>query len=122
MELALGVELNPEFRQLLHVCNGVTVEDDIIVPLWSIEEIVLETLSRRNDPEPRQYHMPMSHLVFIGAGGNGDLYAIGVSATGVMSQRVFLWDHETDGRHWVADSLEGYFKSIAQQLDGAADG
>jgi hypothetical protein len=50
MELALGVELNAELRELLHVCNGVTVGDDIIVPLWPIEEIVLETLSRRDGP------------------------------------------------------------------------
>jgi hypothetical protein len=64
----------------------------------------------------------MSHLVFIGSEGNGDLYALGVSATGVMSESVFLWDHETDGRRWIAESLEGYFESIAQQLDPAGDG
>jgi hypothetical protein len=122
MELALGVELNPEFRQLLHVCNGVTVEDDFIVPLWPIEEIVAETLSRRNDPELREYHMPMTHLVFIGSEGNGDLYALGVSATGVMGQNVFLWDHETDGRRWVAGSLEAYFKLITEQLCGQKAG
>ena len=122
MELALGVELNPELRQLLHVCNGVTVEGDIVVPLWPIEVIVVETLSRRNDPDLREYHMPMTHLVFIGSAGNGDLYALGVSATGVMGQSVFLWDHETDGRRWVSGSLEAYFKSVAEQLGGAAAG
>ena len=58
----------------------------------------------------------MTHLVFIGAEGNGDLYTLGVSAAGEMGQNVFLWDHETDGRRWVAGSLEAYFQMIAAGL------
>jgi hypothetical protein len=114
-ERALGVKFEDDLRELLHVANGVQGPESLLIPLWPVEEIALETLSRRNDVQLREYNMPMDHLVFIGSAGNGDLYAMGISATGVMKHDVFLWDHETDGRKWVAGNLRDYFKVLSEE-------
>jgi hypothetical protein len=56
--------------------------------------------------------MPFDPLLFFADAGNGDQFAF------VLRDRrkdVFVWDHETDSRKWVAPDLGSY---LTWWLDG----
>nr|WP_329202312.1 MULTISPECIES: SMI1/KNR4 family protein [unclassified Streptomyces] len=58
-----------------------------------------------------QLYMPFDALLFFGDNGGGDQFAF------VQTPRrpdVFVWEHETDSRRWVAGDLRDYLgRSLA---------
>jgi hypothetical protein len=58
--------------------------------------------------------MAFEGLLFFGDIGDGDFVGLQV-LRGVTPDDVYLWDHETDSRVWVAPTLEQYLR---RQLQG----
>jgi hypothetical protein len=55
--------------------------------------------------------MPFDHLLFFGAGAGGDRFAFAIHADGKIHKHdIFRWNHETDERVWIANSLETFFE------------
>ena len=45
-------------------------------------------------------------LVFFADGGNGDQFFLSLSG----SNEIYVWDHESDSRTWVAPTVLGYLE------------
>ncbi|NUW33907.1 SMI1/KNR4 family protein [Nonomuraea sp. SMC257] len=54
-----------------------------------------------------QLYMPFNPLLFFADYGGGDQFAYVVDPG---RHDIFVWDHETDSRRWVADNLEEYLR------------
>jgi hypothetical protein len=110
-ENALDCHFPEELRSLLKESNGVTGEYSL--PLaWSIDRIVAGNREFRTTPAFRELYMPFDHLLFFGDAGNGDQFAFAILDGQVRSQDVFMWDHENDGRPWVAPSLRRHLEGV----------
>jgi hypothetical protein len=109
-ERVLGRGLPSQLRELLAETNGITGEYDDL--LWPLERIQAENLDLRTNEQFAELYMPFDPLLFFAGAGNGDLLALVL-----RDQRldVFVWDHETDSRSWVAPDLLTYF---SRWLDG----
>lgn len=105
-ERALDQQLPGDLTELLLECNGVVGEYDLGL-VWPIERIKTDNLAFRGDPDFASLYMPFDPLLFFADAGNGDQFAF------VMRDRpadVFVWDHETDSRTWIAPSLDTYLE------------
>jgi cell wall assembly regulator SMI1 len=112
-ERRLGRELPQELKALFAETDGIfdnrgdwlvhsldyLIED--ILGLWEIDDL---------------YMAPRTMILF-GGPGNGDRYFIPVLPNGVYSECIFLWDHETDSREWIAQSFSDYFYRISLELE-----
>ena len=58
--------------------------------------------------------MSIEHLLFFGERGNGDRVFFPLIPRRDLAHEVFVWDHETDERRWVATSLENYLRATAR--------
>jgi hypothetical protein len=108
-EKSLGLSLPPSLRVLLKETNGVNGRYcDALV--WSAATIASENLAFRKDF--RDLYMPFDGLLFFGDAGNGDQFAYPLLNNTAEVQRldIFIWDHETDCRKWVARSLQDHFR------------
>jgi SMI1 / KNR4 family (SUKH-1) len=65
----------------------------------------------RANPEFARLYMPFDLLFFADA-GNGDQFAFVLRDSRKV---VFVWDHESDSRRWVARDLDTY---LTWWLDG----
>ncbi|MGA5525937.1 SMI1/KNR4 family protein [Streptomyces pseudogriseolus] len=74
---------------------------------WSADRIASENVMLRTDADLAALYMPFDALLFFADAGNGDLFAL---VPGVRRPDVFLWDHETDSRTWVAPRLATYLE------------
>jgi hypothetical protein len=110
-ERALGQQLPRELAELLLECDG--VEDEYGAGLvWPVERIKDDNLAFRANSDFASLYMPFDPLLFFADAGNGDQFAF------VLRDRpadVFVWDHETDSRTWIAPSLDAY---LEWSLDG----
>jgi hypothetical protein len=66
-----------------------------------------DNLSFRVSSEVADLHMPFDSRLFFADAGNGDQFALPITATGARGD-VFVWDHESDSRNWYAGSVEQY--------------
>lgn len=105
-ERTLGVELPSALRELLMESNGVSGEHGLGL-VWSLDRIVTDNLDRRRSPAFRQIYMPFDPLLFFADAGNGDQFAFVIAPP---RDDIFVWDHETDSRRWVAASLDQYLE------------
>ncbi|WP_338930381.1 SMI1/KNR4 family protein [Streptomyces netropsis] len=98
--------LPQDLAALLRESNGIEGEygDGLI---WSVERIVSENLTMRQDAELATLYMPFDPLLFFADAGNGDLFAL---LPGISRPDVFVWNHEDDSRTWVAPSLAKYLE------------
>ncbi|WP_049653590.1 SMI1/KNR4 family protein [Kitasatospora sp. MY 5-36] len=114
-ERKLGEELPSELRQLLLESNGIVGRTSVDT-VWTVEQIVEQNLHFRTDGSFARLYMPFDALLFFGDNGGGDQFAF------VRTPRrldVFVWEHETDSRRWVAGGLRDYLgRSLA---DGGDD-
>ncbi|MEU8542115.1 SMI1/KNR4 family protein [Streptomyces sp. NPDC048717] len=103
---ALGHPLPADLIALLRASDGIEGEygDGLV---WSAEHIGTENRSLRDDAELASLYMPFDPLLFFGDAGNGDLFAL---LSGIDRPDVFVWDHETDSRTWVAPNLATYLE------------
>ncbi|MYQ45236.1 SMI1/KNR4 family protein [Streptomyces sp. SID4985] len=102
----LGRPLPADLVALLRESDGIEGEygDGIV---WSAERIASENRSLRENADFRFLHMPFEPLLFFADAGNGDLFAL---LSAIDRPDVFVWDHETDSRTWVAPNLATYLE------------
>ncbi|MFD5466572.1 SMI1/KNR4 family protein [Kitasatospora sp. NPDC127059] len=109
-ESRLGDELPGELRQLLLESNGIVGRTSVDT-VWPIERIVEQNRYLRTDASIARLYMPFDALLFFGDNGGGDQFAF------VRKPRrpdIFVWDHESDSRSWVARDLRDYLgRSLA---------
>jgi hypothetical protein len=113
IERTTGQPLPVPLSELLRECDGVRGPYEDVV--WDAAEI-----ARRNAQFRTEFgngadglYMPFEPLLFFGDNGGGDQFAFPRIP---LRDAVFVWDHETDGRHLVARSLESY---VRQALEGS---
>jgi hypothetical protein len=105
-ERALGQRLPGDLAELLLECDGVTGEYDLGL-VWPVERIKTDNLAFRANPDFASLYMPFDPLLFFADAGNGDQFAF------VLRDRpadVFVWNHETDSRTWIAPSVDTYLE------------
>ncbi|MFF7384309.1 SMI1/KNR4 family protein [Streptomyces griseoluteus] len=111
---ALGHPLPADLTGLLAAADGITGEYGTGL-VWSAERIAAENLALRGGAGFAELYMPFDPLVFFGETGGGGLFAL---LARVDRPDVFVWDHETDSRTWVARSLADYLeRSVSGALD-----
>ena len=107
-EEALGVRLPAELAAVLKESDGVSGEYGLGL-LWPIERIKEDNQRFRSLPDFKDLYMPFDSLLFFGDAGNGDQFAFTVLQGEVRRGDIFVWDHETDSRTWVAPSLGTFY-------------
>jgi hypothetical protein len=84
------------------VSDGLGFEYDTLV--FSTTEFIKENQRIRALPN----RMPFDGLYFIGSMGDGDQFAMGRTNECEWNRSVIIWEHETDRRYEVAESLLEY--------------
>lgn len=106
---ALNVDLPLDLLELLKESNGVF--DEFSCPyIWSTSQIVRDNLYFRNCEDFKDIYMPFDHLLFFSDSGCGDLFAYPIINGIIQRGVIFVWDHESDSRKYVASSLEDFLK------------
>jgi hypothetical protein len=98
--LRLGQAVPDELRELLRQTNGVCAEHGSGL-VWSVEEIIKVNTEFRQRGDFAELYMSFDQLMFMGDNGGGDQFAY-VRVPAGRPDDVFVWDHETDERKWVA--------------------
>ncbi|MGP4028937.1 SMI1/KNR4 family protein [Actinomadura sp. 3N407] len=108
-------------RSLPSALTGLLQETDGIVghygvdTVWPLEQIVEQNLHFRSDDSFADLYMPFDPLLFFGDNGGGDQFAFVQTPP---RPDIFVWDHETDSRRWVAGDLRDYLgRSLAHGDD-----
>ena len=108
----LHVDLPTDLLGLLSETNGVF--DEFNCPLvWSTNQIIKDNLYFRNVDDFKDMYMPFDHLLFFSDAGNGDLFGFVILNGSIQRDDVFVWDHESDSRKWVASSLKDFIEGWA---------
>ncbi|MET9693876.1 SMI1/KNR4 family protein [Streptomyces sp. NPDC006514] len=79
-----------------------------------MDRIVEQNLLFWSDPSFARLYMSFEALLFFGDNGGGDQFAF------VQMPRrpdVFVWEHETDSRRWVAGDLRDYLGRSLREGD-----
>ena len=58
----------------------------------------------------KDHYKPLDYLLFFSDSGCGDLFGFAILNGQVQTDDIFVWDHETDCRNFVAVSLEIFLK------------
>ncbi|MBL1082296.1 SMI1/KNR4 family protein [Streptomyces actinomycinicus] len=103
-ETRLGRRLPAELRQLLLESDGVTGHFHVDT-VWPIDRIVETNLLFRSDEAFTQLYMPFDAFLFFGDNGGGDQFAF---VRQPERPDIFVWEHESDSRRWVANDLLDY--------------
>ncbi|MFE1593091.1 SMI1/KNR4 family protein [Nocardia sp. NPDC058705] len=111
VEGRLGQPVPNELRDLLRHTNGVHAEGQSGL-VWSVEEIIESNTQFRHDVALAELYMSFDQLMFFGDNGGGDQFAY-VRLPSEENTGVYAWDHETDDRKWVANSLIDYLRRRA---------
>ncbi|MBM6405541.1 SMI1/KNR4 family protein [Phycicoccus sp. CSK15P-2] len=106
LEASLGHALPLELRELLSQSDGIEGEYDLGL-VWSAERIASDNAHFRTDSDIATLYMPFSGLVFFADAGNGDQFFMSLSG----NHEVYVWDHESDSRTWVAATVLGYLEA-----------
>jgi len=106
-------ELPEQFTELYHQSNGISeylnnIEIGYIT--WPLERIIETNLSFRNSENFKELYMSFDQLVFFADAGNGDQFAYCALRGRFDRADIFVWDHETDSRKWVAPNLERFIE------------
>ena len=108
----LGVELPFDLLELFSETNGVF--DEFNCPLiWSTNQIIEDNLFFRSFEDFKYIYMPFNHLLFFSDAGNGDLFGYPILNGSIQRDDIFVWDHESDSRKWVASSLKDFIEGWA---------
>lgn len=110
-EQTLGHRLGPDLAALLRETNGVHGKYGLGL-IWPIEQIAADNDAFRTSPDFAKLYMPFDPLLFFADAGNGDQFAFVLRD---QRRDVFVWDHETDSRTWIAPGLTEY---LTWWLDG----
>ena len=117
MEAALGTALPPELKALLVESNG--IGDKYGRGVMSCEEIININLYLRADTNIDDVYMPFDNMFFFAAAVNSDMFFFPIQGNGkINNPDVFHWNHETDGRAWIAGDLSRF---VEQWYSGQID-
>ena len=109
VEKDLKVKLPDELRELLIETNG--IKDQFLSDLiWPLERIKNDNLMFRNFNDFKELYMPFDHLLFFSDSGTGDQFAYAILNGEIRRNDIFVWDHESDSRKWVASSMKQYIE------------
>ncbi|WP_235460536.1 SMI1/KNR4 family protein [Streptomyces olivochromogenes] len=103
-EGCLGRALPADLKQLLLESNGV-IGHTHVDTVWSLEQIVDQNLQLWSDQTLAELYMPFDSFMFFGDNGGGDQFAL---VQKPQRPDVFVWEHESDSRRWVANNLCDY--------------
>ena len=106
LEASLGHRLPSELRDLLSETNGIEGEYGLGL-LWDTERMASDNVQFRTSKEFADLYMPFEGLAFIADGGNGDQFFMSLSG----NNEVYVWDHESDSRTWVAPTVLRYLET-----------
>ncbi|MFI9213954.1 SMI1/KNR4 family protein [Streptomyces sp. NPDC053253] len=113
-ERRLGCGLPDELRQLLLESDGI-IGHTAVDTVWPAERIAERNLFFRSDRSFAQLYMPFDALLFFGDNGGGDQFAFVQTP---QRRDIFVWEHETDSRRWVAGDLGDYLdRSLSEGGD-----
>ncbi|MDT3723652.1 SMI1/KNR4 family protein [Streptomyces sp. DSM 41972] len=113
-ERRLGRAVPARLGALLRDTDGVVDAYGTEV-VWPLARIAGQNLLSWSGEGLRESHMPFGSLLFFGDNGGGDQFALVVAPE---RDDVFVWDHETDSRVWVAGSIDAYLRRAL--AEGAA--
>lgn len=111
IERRLGQRVPDELREVLRETDGV-LGDYGSGLVWPVQEIIDQNTEFRQNAALAALYKPFDQFMFVGDNGGGDQFAY-VLPAGECPGGVFVWDHETDERIRVADSLKDYLESRA---------
>ncbi|MFI6007979.1 SMI1/KNR4 family protein [Streptomyces sp. NPDC051243] len=114
-EKQLRRTLPAELRQLLLESNGV-IGHTHVATVWPINQIVQTNLHFWSDQAFAQLYMPFTPFLFFGDNGGGDQFAFVQTPE---RPDIFVWEHESDSRRWVANNLQDY---LSRALRDGGDG
>ncbi|MEU0580820.1 SMI1/KNR4 family protein [Streptomyces griseoincarnatus] len=105
-ERRLGRAVPAPLGALLRETDGVVdpYGTDVV---WSLERVVEQNLLFWSGEAFAGLYMPFDALLFFGDDGGGDQFALVVEPE---RDDVFVWEHETDSRVWVAGGLQEYLR------------
>ncbi len=83
--------------------------------VWSLDEIVEQNRRFWSDSTFAQFYMSFDAFLFFGDNGGGDQFAF---VQKPHRPDVFVWEHESDSRRWVANNLRDY---LGRSLRAAGD-
>lgn len=110
IERLLNQTVPDDLRELLRETDGVQAEYGSGL-VWSVQDIITENTRFRQSADFAELYTSFDQLMFMGDDGGGNQFAhVRVPARG---PDLFVWDHETDERKWVAGSLEEYLRRRA---------
>ncbi|MGW0604376.1 SMI1/KNR4 family protein [Streptomyces sp. NPDC002640] len=113
-ERRLGRSLPDSLRAFLLESNGLLGHSSVEA-VWPLERIVAANIYFRSDAAMRELYMPFDALLFFGDNGGGDQFALVEQPD---RPDIFVWEHESDSRRWVANDLRDYLRrSLAQGGD-----
>lgn len=113
-ERRLGRRLPAQLTALLLETDGMVGEYGTDV-VWPLNRIVEQNLLFRDPGTFPDLYMPFDPLLFFGDNSGGGQFAFVVTPE---RPDIFVWDHETDSRLWVARELEDYLhRSLAGDGD-----
>lgn len=108
----LHVDLPLDLLTLFNETDGVF--DEFNCPLiWSVDQIIEDNLFFRNFEQYKDLYMPFDHLLFFSDSGTGDLFGYPILNGQIQRDDIFVWDHESDSRTWVASSLKDFIDGWA---------
>lgn len=108
IEQGLGQSIPQALRELLLETDGIADDYGTDV-IWSAEKILSDNEEFRQNEQFRGLYQSFDVLMFFGDNGGGDQFAF--VRRPARDDEIFVWDHETDSRTWVAGSLENYLRS-----------
>jgi len=91
-------------EDFLHHSDGLFFEFDEIV--FPTDRAIRETLRMRE--MGTGLPVDLNHMMFIGASGDGDMFAFARSKSGVWLGDVYQWDHETESLYSCGLGIYGY--------------
>ncbi|MEU0032172.1 SMI1/KNR4 family protein [Streptomyces sp. NPDC006335] len=113
-ETRRGQTLPTDLRGLLLETNGI-IGHVHVDTVWSIDQIVQTNLHFWADQTLGQLYMPFTPFLFFGDNGGGDQFAFVHTPE---RPDIFVWEHESDSRRWVASNLQDY---LSRALQGSGD-
>lgn len=101
----LGCPLPNDLPTVLSESDGIDGEFGLGL-VWSVDRIVSDNALFRSNEQFRELYMPFDGLLFFADAGNGDQFGLSLSG----NCEVYVWDHETDSRTWIAPSVMSYLR------------
>jgi SMI1-KNR4 cell-wall len=108
-EKGFGFKLPQQLKDVLLESNGIQGEYGLGL-LWTIEEIIIRNKEFRSNPDFKELYMPFDNLLFFADAGNGDQFGFSIVNGQISRNDIFVWNHENDGRVWVAPNIIKYFE------------